>query len=65
MDGLGSRRREEDVEVGAAGTHFGVLVAVFFARSAGGQVTSRVGEVLRAPDGQMGADFEFGVMRRR
>jgi hypothetical protein len=42
MDGDGCD--EEDIR--AAGTHFGVLVAGFFARSARRRVTSRVDEVF-------------------
>jgi hypothetical protein len=62
-DEPGFRRREEDVEV--AGTHFGGLMAFFFACSAHGQVTSRVGEVLQVPDGRMGREFDVWGMRRR
>jgi hypothetical protein len=44
--------------------HFGILVAIFLACSARGQVTSRLGKVLQMPDGRMGKDFKVGVMRR-
>jgi hypothetical protein len=64
MDGLGSRRREEEIEVGAAGTILACSWPFFLACLAHGRVTSRLGEVLRMPDGRMGADFEVEVMRR-
>jgi hypothetical protein len=56
-DGAGFRVRGDE-EVWATGTHFGVLAAGFFARSAGGRVTSRMGEVVQVLDARMGPDFE-------
>jgi hypothetical protein len=57
--------RGDEEEVWATGTHFGVLVAGFFARSARGRVTSRMGEVIQVLDARMGPDFELEVMRRQ
>jgi hypothetical protein len=62
--GAGFRVRGDE-EVGATGTHFGVLAAGFFAHSAHGRVTSRTGDGVQVLDARMGPDFELGVMRRR
>jgi hypothetical protein len=45
-------------EAEAAGTHSGVLVAIFLARAARGRLNSRVGEVVQVLDARMGPDFE-------
>jgi hypothetical protein len=65
MGGGGFRVRGDEEEVGATGTHFGVLTAGFFARSARGRVTLRMGDGVQVLDARMGPDFELGVMRRR
>jgi hypothetical protein len=65
MDGWAGILKERGGHRGrGSGHHFGILVAIFLACLAHGQVTSRLGKVLQMPDGQMGADFEVGVIRR-
>jgi hypothetical protein len=62
-DGAGFRVGGDE-EAGVAATHLGVLVAVFSVRSACGWAMSRVGDMLRVPDGWMRPDFELEVMMR-